>query len=354
MEVQGTWRISECLESLNFSSWWILKKGAKVISFRCKVETLLPASSTLDCRTGIKAFTRIFFLVQMLEINGNLLYHWMDLIPLCIILTHHGPVFKHAKQTTHSNHYNSTHNPPKSIASKIYRWCFLGRWWYAQKTERYTLFIHSYRNRYDSDHISYTYRSYRIIHVILFVMQLSIDVFRKRSSSTLCLHQIHLNIESTHAMLDVVTNGHDLHRMERTIHLQKYKDLAPGTWRCLTDFCWLVGCLVDGFILHYTSLTSYHRIPICYLNSLPRTCLGWALMLWCHLLQSQPSSWRVGEVSIAWMPRFNGTNRFFTKRFLRNLLSTSNQRELKLFNYSTRRIVEDQCKYSKYYLISKM
>lgn len=211
-----------------------------------------------------------------------------------------------------------------------------------------------YSNRYDSDHISYTYRSYRIIHVILFVMQLSIDVFRKRSSSTLCLHQIHLNIESTHAMLDVVTNGHDLHRMERTIHLQKYKDLAPGTWRCLTDFCWLVGCLVHGFILHYASLTSYHRIPICYLNSLPRTCLGWALMLWCHLLQSQPSSWRVGEVSIAWMPRFNGTNRFFTKRFLRNLLSTSNQREQKLFNYSTRRIVEDQCKYSKYHLISKM
>ena len=276
----------------------------------------------------------------------------MDLIPLCIILTHHGPVFKHAKQTTHSNHYNSTHNPPKSIASKIYRWCFLGRWWYAQKTERYTLFIHSYRNRYDSDHISYTYRSYRIIHVILFVMQLSIDVFRKLSyfvsSPNPPEHRKYArDARCRHKWPWSPSHGAD----DSSAKIQR-----PGARNMtLSHGFLLVGWLFGRcFILHYASLTSYHRIPIGYLNSLPRTCLGWALMLWCHLLQSQPSSWRVGEVSIAWMPRFNGTNRFFTKRFLRNLLSTSNQRELKLFNYSTRRIVEDQCKYSKYYLISKM
>ena len=56
----------------------------------------------------------------------------------------------------------------------------------------------------------------------------------------------HLDVKRGDAVLHVIANGHDFHRMDRTIHLQKYEDLArhrsrSGKIGALQWIHWFVG-----------------------------------------------------------------------------------------------------------------
>lgn len=160
---------------------------------------------------------------------------------------------------------------------------------------------------------TYTYRSYMLYGLSCNFQSTSLEndpallcVFTKSAWTSKV--RTRCSTSSQMAMISIAWSGRFICKNTKTWRQEHEVSRTSGGW------------LVDVCSLHYKGLASYHRLPIGYLNSLPRTCLGWVLKLLgaiCFRVNHRVGEWEKFQLP---MDRFNGTNRFFTKRFLRNLL----------------------------------